>query len=165
MKRKVKKLRKEDIPASYKGNVTSVIIISNLYRFINYIYLSDVTAFRSDYKKLLSNAGFETESKLSSFSQKFRGVDGRLFKLSDAEEIARVFGLPDDSFIAPEIVREVAYVFLECPPSDILAIFDFLKLCGERSDIVDECSLIAGDADIFLRLYGTKNEIRMFISK
>ena len=168
-KMKTKRLSSKDIPDSYRGHVTSTRIISNLYKFINYAYSSDISSFKRDYKKFLGNernrrTENETGSKLSSLSQKLRGYNGRLLKLSDAEDIEKIFILPEACLISQELNQEVAYIFLDCSPRDALAVYEYLIKYGNKNDIIDECSLVSGNSDVFLRLYGTKHAIRSFLT-
>lgn len=163
------KLGSKDIPKNYKGHVTSTRIISNIYKFINYVYDSDITRFKKSYRALLGGnknrlTENEIESKLSSLSQKLRGSNGRLLKLSDSEHLENIFFLPAGSLTSPEVNREVAYMFLDCSPKDTLKVFDYLTKYGKSCDILDECSLVSGDSDVFLRLYGTKHEVKQFLA-
>jgi len=162
----LKPLCENKIPPQYHGKLTATAIFQNLIKFINAEYRGDVSVFKKDYKKLLSQkySAEEIRPKSKLLNQKFsKGKDGRRFTLTDARDFEASFGLDEGCLLLPDVSKEVAYVFVECAPSQAHKLFIELSENCEKYSILDECSLLSGDADVFLRLYGTREQIRNFI--
>ena len=163
-----KRLTSDNMPSCYKGHITSTTILSNLYKLVNYLYSGDTRKFLREYKKILRSkkAPLTTDeaiSKTKGLSTKIRGSNGRMLRLQDAVDIISTLNLPEDCLLLPEGKKEVAYVFVECVPQNASKLFESLKEPKLDNKLIDECSLLAGDSDLFLRLYGTREEIRIFI--
>ena len=163
-------LSDKNIPQKYSYDIHATTIIKNLYKFINYFYEGEVTKFKKDYKTLLKLSAYtesEIESKIDSFNKKWRNGrkgDMRKFNNEDANLIIKCFELPAGCLFFPEKSREVAYILIECLPNKVNTIFDFLIKEGEKDNsLIDECALLSGNADLFVRVHGSREEIKELI--
>jgi len=157
------------IPKCYKNEITSTTIWHNLAKLINYSYEGDDNKFFKSYKFALeANLGATDDQSYQSsenICHQFRGYKNRVMTPKAATHIISVLGLPEDALFLPDIEKEVAYVFVKCMPHYTGKLYEILTEFGEKNDILDECSVLAGDSDLFLRLYGTREQIRFFLTE
>lgn len=79
--------------------------------------------------------------------------------------VERLFDLPIGTLNLPVINKKTAYVLVNCRGNDAHKLFLEVSKKERKWEVVDECSMIAGTADIFLRLYGTEESISEILTR
>ncbi len=57
--------------------------------------------------------------------------------------------------------KSPAYILIQCDGNSVQKLFDQIR----NIDIVDEVAIIVGDADLFVRLFGTQEQFKEFLTK
>lgn len=161
-------LSSSQMPKSYQNNLTAQIIWRNLSKLINYAFQGSFPNFRKSLKAAmeenLSLSDKEANLKVEALRTSFLGYSNKRLSISQASTITTALKLPDDALLSPIYTKEVAYVFVTCSPKDSQLLVEQLKEeKSEIAQIIDEISTVTGDADIFIRLYGTREQIKTFL--
>lgn len=138
----------------------------NLLRFVRQTYGNDErtarAAFRNALKeKLTTAAGLrrEADANRASISKTLSKKTALPLSAEKAALIETLFGLEPEYLSRERAKKAPAYVLLHCRAHTAE------KLCAQiaKVGIVDEVAVIIGDADLFVRLYGTHDEIKHFL--
>lgn len=138
----------------------------NLLRFVRQTYGSDEkkarAEFRDDLKeKLMALSGLrrEADANRASISKTLSRKTALPLSAEKAALIETLFGLEPEYLSRERAKKAPAYVLLQCKAHTAE------KLCAQiaKVSIVDEVAVIIGDSDLFVRLYGTRREIKSFL--
>ncbi len=134
----------------YKGN-------KNLNHFIRDVYNGQKSIFKNELeKKLVVELGFP-ESRVSAIMQACNGH--RKLTKEMQKEIENAFNLKKEILNKQATLKKPNYILISVTGNLAENLLEDLK----GLEIVDEISVIRGDADLFVRVYGTEEEIDNFL--
>lgn len=138
----------------------------NLLRFVRQSYGSDERTARADFRtelkdKLMTVPGLrrEADANRASISKTLSKKTALPLSAEKASLIETLFGLEPEYLSRERAKKAPVYVLLQCKAHTAE------KLCAHiaKVDIVDEVAVIIGDSDLFVRLYGTREQIKLFL--
>lgn len=138
----------------------------NLLRFVRQSYGSDEKSARADFRselkeKLMSVPALRREAATNraSISKSLSQKTALPLSAEKAALIETLFSLEPEYLSRERAKKAPVYVLLQCKAHTAE------KLCAHiaKVDIVDEVAVIIGDSDLFVRLYGTREEIKFFL--
>lgn len=138
----------------------------NLLRFVRQSYGSDEKSARSAFRdalkdKLMSIPSLQREANANraSISKTLSKKTALPLSAEKAALIETLFGLEPEYLSRERAKKAPAYVLLQCKAHTAE------RLCTQiaKFPIVDEVAVIIGDSDLFIRLYGTRDEIKHFL--
>jgi len=154
------------LPARYKHDYTAMTICKNLIDLIEFACEGSLDNFKDALREKIGKNNDDADAFMNRFSQQLREENRRL-TAELSRKICHYLQLPNEALLSHRVEKEVAYVFVQCKPRHTNMLFEKLtNMCKEnRSSIVDEVSIVSGDADIFLRLFGTRRKIKEYLTK
>lgn len=139
--------------------------VDNLKQFIKDRYNENSRSFYHDFKinliKKLNFSEEQVESKKKLLRQAIGKYKNKTFSKSLQETVEKAFDLPKEILSQMRPRRSPAYIFISCTGESANIIFSEVK----KNKIVDEISILFGDIDVFIKIYGTLEEVQMFITE
>lgn len=138
----------------------------NLLRFVRQSYGSDEKRARADFRnalkeKLMTLPGLrrEADANRASISKTLSKKTALPLSAEKAALIETLFDLEPEYLSRERAKKAPAYILLQCKAHTAE------KLCAQiaKVPIVDEVAVIIGDSDLFIRVYGTRDEIKLFL--
>lgn len=150
-------------PTDFKTE--SELRVDNLKQFIVDKYNGDIKLFNKNFRRFLSvRRNFseeQVETKTTQLRQVLKGYDGRTFSANLQKLIEGVFYLPDGILTRVRPKRISGYIFVSCPGNAANILYNQLQ----NNEIVDEASILFGDVDLFIKVYGTPDQIQKFVTE
>lgn len=140
------------------------IRIDNLKQFITDVYKNKSTKFYKDFRHNLVEKMKYSEDQAEAKSKQLRQAMGKYknktFSATLQTVVEKAFSLPKNILSKTRPQRLPAYIFLACPGNSARILFKELQ----KREIVDEISVLFGDVDVFVRAYGTIEEIQKLVT-
>ena len=137
--------------------------VYNLRQFVKDVYQGEFKEFNNVFKQHLKNkykfTEDQIETKSSQIRQAFNGQ--RNFTEKQQKFVEKAFSLPTNVFTRIRPCRKTAYIFVSCMGNSSELLYSYLK----EHELVDEVSILFGDIDLFVRVYGSLEEIQNFINQ
>lgn len=134
----------------------------NLKQFVKDVHGDEFKNFNKAFKKRLAEkyrfTEDQIETKSSQIRQAFNGQ--RNFTAKQQALVEKTLSLPKGVFTKIRPGRKPAYIFVSCLGNTSGLLYEHLK--GHQ--LVDEVSILFGDIDLFVRVYGSLEEIQNFIN-
>lgn len=135
--------------------------LDNLKHFIRSRYKKSRTRFaefKKEYYAALQSICDHNEDEIDTKITQASRAYYEEINISDTirEDIEKAFKLTKGSLDRKRPEKIPAFILIECDGFSSQKVFDFLK--GYK--LVDEVAMVAGDADVFVRVYGSHREIK-----
>ncbi len=134
----------------------------NLKQYISDVHNDCFKSFNEQFKKYLRERlkfnHEQIETKSSQVRQAYKGH--RNFTAKQQELVEKAFDLPKGILTKIRPARKPAYIFVSCQGKTCDLLYRRLK----KHELVDEVSILFGDIDLFIRIYGSIDEIQEFIT-
>ncbi len=138
--------------------------VDNLKQFIKDHYQNSNRSFYKEFRKNLKYRMQYTEIQIDTKQKMLQQAMGKYKNKTFSKSLQRLvecaFELPKEilSRIRPE--RSPAYIFLSCSGKSANILFEELK----NNPIIDEVSVLFGDVDVYIKVYGTSEEVQELIT-
>lgn len=132
-------------------------------------YIADKYDKQTDFYKVLKHSltkrsrltSEQADGKVKQLQGVMRGDDGRTFTEQLQKIVEKAFSLPKNILSQNRSKRSLAYIFISCTGQSANLLFSKIQ----ENKIVDEISLLFGDIDVFIKVYGTSEEIQKLITE
>ena len=138
----------------------SKLRINNLNQYIKDKYKGKKSRFYSAYRSRLEASRKGGDVGKVKQLQEAMGTGKRTFTISLQNSVESMFDLPKGILTKSRLVRFPAYVFVSCTGDTAYRLYEELQ----KNRIVDEISVLFGDIDILIRVYGTHEEIQKLVT-
>ncbi len=149
-------------PADFKSE--SELRVNNLKQYISDTYSKNIKAFNKDFRKKLSKrykfSEDQIDTKSTQLRQVLKGYQGRTFSPNLQILVEESFNLPAGILTKIRPTRIPGYIFVSCPGNTANILYSQLQ----ANEIVDEVSILFGDVDLFIKVYGTADQIQKLIT-
>jgi hypothetical protein len=136
--------------------------ISNLKQFIKDKYKGNKRKFYADLEKKMKEQKGKVSNlgKIKQLQDAMREDTKRNFTKGLQDLVEKPFKLREGILSEQRHTRFPAYIFVSCTGNTAFKLFDSLQ----ENKIVDEISVLFGDIDIVIRVYGTQKEIQALVT-